>query len=134
MKSTGRAVSDLKAHLVLTTKYRRKVITKELWQRLKEIIKNFCEKQGCVVVEINCESDHLHLVFQYYPQLTLSKFVNSLKTVTSRLIRKEFPEQVAKFYYKKAVFWNGSYYISSCGGASIETLKKYVQNQKPLSN
>jgi len=98
-KSTGRAVSDLKAHLVLTTKYRRKAITPSMLARLQEIVQMFCQEQGCEIVEFNGEADHIHLLFTYYPQLTLSKFVNSLKTVTSRLIRKEFAEELQKIYW-----------------------------------
>jgi len=127
-KSTGRAVSDLKAHLVLTTKYRRRVITPAILKRLEEIVAKFCNEQGCLLLELNGEADHIHILFEYYPQLQLSKFVNSLKTVTSRLIRKEFLEQVKQVYWKP-VLWNGSYFIASCGGVTIETLKQYVQNQ-----
>ena len=131
-KSSGRALSDLKAHLVLTTKYRRKAITPSMLARLQEIVQMFCQEQGCEIVEFNGEADHIHLLFTYYPQLTLSKFVNSLKTVTSRLIRKEFAEEVQKIYWKP-VFWNGSYFIASCGGVTVETLKKYVQGQTPIA-
>ena len=130
-KSTGRAVSALQAHLVLTTKYRRKAITPSMLSRLQEIAQDFCLEQGCDVIEFNGEADHVHLLFGYYPQLTLSKFVNSLKTVTSRLIRKEFSEELKKLY-SKPVFWNGSYFIASCGGVTIETLKKYVQGQASI--
>ncbi len=113
---------------MLTTKYRRKVITPEILKYLEEIIVKFCHEQGCSLLEINGEANHIHVLFEYYPQLQLSKFVNSLKTVTSRLVRKQFPEEVRNVYWKP-VFWNGSYFIASCGGVTIETLKKYVQNQ-----
>jgi len=130
-KSTGRAVSSLQAHLVLTTKYRHKAITPTMLIRLEEIVKTFCQEQGCEVIEFNGEADHVHLLFSYYPQLTLSKFVNSLKTVTSRLIRKDFSEELKSVYWKP-VFWNGSYFIASCGGVTVETLKKYVQSQASI--
>jgi putative transposase len=75
-KSTGRAVSDLKAHLVLTTKYRRTVLTPAMLKRLEEIVAKFCNEQGCLLLELNGEPDHIHILFDYYPQLQLSKFVN----------------------------------------------------------
>jgi putative transposase len=59
----------------------------------------------------------------------VSKFVNSLKTVTSRLIRKEFTDELPYVYGRRHVFGNESYFIASCGGVTIEVLKKYVQNQ-----
>jgi putative transposase len=128
-KRTARAVSDLKAHLVLTTKYRKKIITPIMLKRLSEIIKEQCQKWGCDYIEFNGESDHIHLIFRYYPQLQVSKFVNSLKTVTSRLIRKEFTDELPYVYGRRHVFWNESYFIASCGGVTVEVLKKYVQNQ-----
>ena len=127
--SHSRAVSDLKAHIVLTTKYRRKVMVPEMLNRLGEIFTSICAKWGCEIIEFNGESDHIHLLFGYYPQVQLSKFVNNLKTVSSRMIRKEFSAQVVKFYRDKPVFWNEAYFIASCGGVTVETLKKYVQNQ-----
>lgn len=127
--SHSRGVSILTAHLVLVTKYRKRVIDTEILQRLGEIVNSVCEKWGCKVVEFNGESDHIHMVFSYYPQVQLSKLINNLKTVTSRMIRKEFESTLAKVYWKP-VFWTNSYFLASCGGVTIEQLKQYVQNQE----
>ncbi|MBW4638137.1 MAG: IS200/IS605 family transposase [Gloeocapsa sp. UFS-A4-WI-NPMV-4B04] len=127
-KSHSRAVSDLKAHLVLTTKYRRKVITAPMLIRLSEIFEELCRKWGCEIVEFDGESDHVHLLFSFYPQMQLSKFVNNLKTVSSIYIRKEFVTEVQQFY-SKPVFWHSAYFIASCGGVTVEELKRYVQEQ-----
>lgn len=128
-KSYSRATSDLKAHLVLTTKYRRKVITAPMLQRLKEICFDLCQKWGCELVEVNGESDYMHLLFGFYPQMQLSKFVNNLKTVSSIYIRKEFPQEVKLFYWDKPIFWHSAYFIATCGGVTVEQLKQYVQQQ-----
>ena len=72
--------------------------------------------------------DHLHVLFDAPPQVQLSKLVNNLKTVSSRLIRKEFSEQL-KPYYWKPYFWSNSYLILSTGGATIDVVKKYIENQ-----
>ncbi len=124
----ARSVSDLKAHLVLTTKYRKKVLTGEMIIRLGDVISDLCQKWDCKVIEFNGEDNHIHLLFQYYPQMQLPKFIGNIKSVTSRKLRQEFPEQVNKFYWKK-VFWNESYFIASCGGVTISVLKKYIENQ-----
>lgn len=126
--SRGRSVSDLKAHLVLTTKYRRKLFTKEMLERMHEILEDLLTKWECKIVEFNGEENHIHLLFQYHPGIELSKFVNSVKTVTSRRLRSEFEERVNKFYYKD-VLWNGSYFIASCGGVTVSALKKYIESQ-----
>jgi putative transposase len=126
--SKGRSVSDLKAHLVLTTKDRRKLFTKQMLERMHEILEDLLAKWECRVVEFNGEENHVHLLFQYHPGVELSKFVNNIKTVTSRKLRSEFEDRVHQFYYKD-VLWNGSYFIASCGGVTVSALKKYIEAQ-----
>jgi putative transposase len=128
--SSARSVSDLKAHLVLTTKYRKPLFTDEMLTRLGNIFLDLLENSwNCRLIEFNGESNHIHLLFQYTPQMQLSKLVNNLKTVSSRYLKKEFEERFKQFYWKDAL-WNGSYFIASCGGVTVEQLKKYVENQK----
>ncbi len=126
--SSGRAISDLKAHLVLTTKYRKKLFTGAMITRLSEVFTDLCEKWNCKVIEFNGEADHIHLLFQYLPQMDLSKFVNNLKSVSSRRVRSEFADEVNKVYWK-SVLWNESYFIASCGGVTVSVLKKYIEHQ-----
>jgi putative transposase len=128
-----RAVYKLNIHLVLVTKYRRKVINQAMLTRLQEIFESTCAKWKSRVVEFNGESDHVHLVIDYPPDVEVSKLVNNLKTVSSRLIRKEFNEQVNQFY-NKHVFWTGAYFVASCGGVTIEQLKSYVEKQNSPDN
>jgi putative transposase len=126
--SSGRAVSDMKAHLVLTTKYRRKAFTVEMLNRLHEFLSDLCQKWNCKLIEFNGEADHIHLLFQYYPQMDLSKFVNNIKSVSSRHIRSEFADHVNNIYWK-GVLWNESYFIASCGGVTVSVLRKYIESQ-----
>ena len=131
--SKGRSVSDLKAHLVLTTKYRRNVLTLTMIDRLHQVFESLLDKWDCKIVEFNGEADHVHLLFQYHPEIQLSKLVNSLKSVSSRKLRQEFLSELQKTYYKKKVVWNSSYFLASCGGVTISTLGKYIENQdKPI--
>ncbi|NEO78449.1 IS200/IS605 family transposase [Moorena sp. SIO4G3] len=124
----ARGVSNLKAHLVLVPKYRRKVFTGEMLDRLESIFLTLMSKWEGGLVEFNGEADHVHILIQYNPQTQLSKLINNLKTVSSRYLRKEFPEQVNKYYSREA-FWTGGYFVASCGGVTVEQLKEYVQNQ-----
>lgn len=126
--SSGRSVSDLKAHLVLTVKYRKKVLTAEMLQHLKATTSRTLSKWECELIEFNGEADHVHILFRYYPQVQLSKLVNNLKTVTSRLLRKDFDSELIALLYKQTL-WNNSYFIASCGGVTVETLRKYIENQ-----
>lgn len=124
----GGTVYDLSIHLVLVTKYRKRVITQPMMTRLKEIIEITCKKWDCELVEFNGEPDHVHLLIGINPKAQISTLANNLKTVSSRLIRKEFPELNDKFY-GKPVFWKIGYFVSSTGGANLETIKRYIQHQ-----
>jgi len=128
LKSYAHCVFRLVYHLVLVTKYRRKVLTPAILTRLEEIFRYLCERWGCELLEFGGEADHVHLLFEGHPNLKLSAFVNNLKTVSSRRIRKEFAEHLRKFYWKP-VLWHRSYCIVSSGGAPLEVLKKYIQSQ-----
>jgi putative transposase len=125
-----RCVYSLNIHLVLVTKYRRKVINQEILNRLHEIFTSTCEKWNTKLTDFNGESDHVHLVIDFPPDVEISKLVNNLKTVSSRLIRKEFATVVNQ--YHKPVFWTGAYFVASCGGVTIEQVKRYVENQTAL--
>ncbi|MEB3177663.1 MAG: IS200/IS605 family transposase [Nostocaceae cyanobacterium] len=127
--SKGRSVSDLKAHLVLTTKYRRKALTNLMLERLHIIFEELLIKWDCKLVEFNGEDNHIHLVFQYHPDLELSKLVNNLKSVSSRKLRQEFTEHIDNFYSPN-IFWNSSYFVASFGGVTVSTLRKYIENQQ----
>ncbi len=127
--SKGRSVSDLKVHLVLVTKYRRKAFTSEMLSRLNVVMQELLEKWDCKLVEFNGEDDHVHLLFQYHPDVELSKLVNNLKSVSSRKLRQEFTEHLESFYWKD-VFWSGSYFVASCGGVTVSTLRKYIEAQE----
>lgn len=127
-KLSGGTVYDLSIHLVLVTKYRRKVITKPMLSRLKEIFSETCGKWECELEEFSGEADHVHLLIEFNPKAKISSLANNLKTVSSRLIRKEFPEECAKFYWKP-VFWKIGYFVSSTGGVNLEKVKQYIQGQ-----
>jgi putative transposase len=123
-----RSVYSLTAHVVFVTKYRKKLINQALLTRLNEIFTATCHKWECELLEFNGEVDHVHLLIRYHPQVELSKFIANLKTVSSRLIRKDFTVYLAS-YYRKPVFWTGSYFVASCGGVTVDQLKLYVEQQ-----
>lgn len=128
-KTNRHSCYSLKYHLVVVTKYRHKVITEDMLNRLEEISYDILENRwNCEIIEISGEDDHVHILFEAPPQVQLSKLVNNFKTVTSRLIRKEFKEHVDKFYWKP-YFWSNSYLVLSVGGATVDTIKQYIENQ-----
>lgn len=128
-RSTNRSIHSLTAHLVFVTKYRKKIITKEILARIEEIFKSVLEKWDSELIEFNGESDHVHLLISYPPHKLLSNLVANLKSTSSKTMWREYEEYLSKTYWKNRVFWTGSYFVASCGGVTIEQLKKYVENQ-----
>ena len=134
LNSNRHSVYRLQFHLVVVTKYRLKVINQEMNVRLKELAHRvFEECWSLKILEMETEGDYIHILFESNPQTDLSKLVNNFKTVSSRMLRKEFSEHLDKFY-QKPYLWANSYCILSVGEASIETIKKYIENQEALQN
>ena len=127
-----RSVYKLTAHVVFVTKYRKKAINQQILSRLEEIFFQTLKKWDCGLVQFNGEEDHVHLLINYKPDVQISKLIANLKTVSSRLIQKEFPYLSQKYFYNKPYFWTGAYFIASCGGVTVEQLKQYVENQKKV--
>ena len=125
-----RTVYSLSAHVVLVTKYRRNVINNEILSRWKDIFADTLKTWDAELVEFN--GGYVHLLINYPPHIQLSKLIANLKTVSSRLIRKEFRSEVNR-YYRKSVFWTGAYFVASCGGVTVEELKRYVDNQRKIN-
>lgn len=128
LRSGRHCVFCLHTHLVFVTKYRKKIFTKKILKRLKEIMTSICEDFESELVELEGEKDHVHLLVNYPPKVSVAKLVNSLKGVSSRFLRREFKE--LKNYYWKNQFWSPSYFAGSCGGASIELIRNYIENQE----
>ena len=129
---TGRhCVFALHAHLVFVTKYRKRVFTSEALDILKEVMQKVCNDFDVELAAFEGEDNHVHLLINYPPQIQLSKLVNSLKGVSSRMLRKQMPS-IANRYYKD-VLWSPSYFAASCGGAPLSVIKQYVEQQdRPL--
>jgi putative transposase len=129
LESTRNAVFSLKYHLILVVKYRRKAFQrKAALDRLREIACAVGEPQGVRIVEMNGESDHVHFLISAKPRTELCKFVNAMKSASSRVLKKEFPE-VAKAVFHREALWSPSYFICTVGGAPIEVLKQYIEQQ-----
>src|SRR5918992_2938766 len=102
---TGRhCVFGLHVHLVFVTKYRQSVLTDAAHETLRELFAKVCQDFEAVLVESHGEDDHVHLLVEYPPKVALSKLVNSLKGVSSRMLRKEYSAHVRKY------LWGGHFW------------------------
>lgn len=121
-------VFKMHVHLVFVTKYRKHVFDADCIQKLKVMFASVCEDFESTLVEMNGEDDHVHLLIEYPPKMAVASLVNSLKGVSSRLLRKQRPD-VEKRYWKN-MLWSPSYFAASCGGAPIDIVKQYVEQQQ----
>jgi putative transposase len=119
----------LHAHLVFVTKYRYKVLQGKHIEYLRKIFKETIEEMGGTLEEFDGEADHVHLLIQYPPKWSISKIVNNLKGRSSRLLRRDMPD-IKESYWGKAGLWHRSYFAGSVGGAPLEIVKQYIEQQK----
>lgn len=126
---TGRhCVFVLHVHLVFVTKYRHSVFDHRHLRRMEEIMRAVCADFEAELVEFNGASNHVHLLVNFPPKVAVSRLVNSLKGVSSRRMRQEFPD-LARHYWRAQRLWSGSYFAGSVGGAPISVLRQYIEQQ-----
>lgn len=123
------SVYKLTYHAVFVTKYRRPVITEKISGFMKEELTRLLEMKGGGLVEYDSDKDHIHLLFETMPSTAPSVLVNSLKTQLSKAVRAKFPDDVKKYLWGDA-FWTESYFICTTGGASIDTVRRYIEGQQ----
>ena len=125
-KSNNNIVYSCKYHVVWCPKYRRKVLTGKIESRLKELIQETCLELQCELIELELMPDHVHLLIEVDPQFGIHTLVKNLKGKSSRILRKEFPVLTTKL----PTLWTNSYFVSTVGGAPLEVIKQYIENQK----
>lgn len=131
LRTFAHTTALLKVHIVFVTKYRHAVIHGDIELEMIEIIRRICQKNDCVLEEAKADlgkADHIHLLIDLAPKVAVSKLANTLKTVTSREIRKHYADEL-KPYYWKPVFWKRGYSAVSCGGAPLTVLRQYIEKQ-----
>ena len=129
LRKERHSVSDLKIHLVCVTKYRRPILTAESLAVLEVSFREVATKMGFGIEEFNGEPDHVHVLIEYPPKLSISQMVNALKGVSSR----RYGQAGHPKPYGRDALWSPSYFASSVGGAPLEVLKRYIQNQEKPS-
>ncbi|MCL4553321.1 MAG: IS200/IS605 family transposase [Candidatus Marsarchaeota archaeon] len=127
---TGRhVVYKLHVHIVLVPKYRREVMTQRVTACLRGAFSDVCGRYGATLDAFESDGDHAHLLVSYPPKVALSKLVMSLKTISSMKVRAENWPEVTRALWGKH-FWSPSYCVVSAGGAPIEVIKTYIENQQ----
>ncbi len=123
------AVWDCSVHLVFVTKYRRGALTGPILTDCESAMRQVCSDFGCELVEFNGEDDHVHLLVSFPATVQLSKLVNSLKGVSSRMIRRDHANHIEQYLWGGHL-WSRSYYCGTVGHADTETVARYIQGQR----
>ena len=123
--------SALNVHLVFGTKYRRGVLDSRALEWLPSHFARICERMEARLLACDGEDDHIHLLIEYPPKLSIATLVNALKGTSSRLLRKEMPHVADRYW--KGVLWTPSYFAASAGGAPLAIIRQYVEQQRVSS-
>lgn len=126
VRSNNNVVYRCTYHVVWCPKYRRPVIEEAVDARLKQIIRDVCAERECNIIEVETMPDHVHLLVECDPQYGIHRLVKQVKGRSSRLLREEFPSLKRRL----PTLWTNSYFVATVGGAPLEIVKQYVENQR----
>jgi putative transposase len=126
MRSNNNVVYICRYHVVFCPKYRRNVLLPPIDERLKVILAEQIERWGQELIEMEVMPDHVHLLVGCGPQFGIHRLVKLLKGYSSHALREEFPALKRRL----PSLWTNSYFCATTGSVTLETLKRYVQNQK----
>lgn len=125
-RKTKTIVSLINYHFVFCPRYRRKIfLIPNVEERFKHMVNYICDEMEIEIIAIECDKDHSHMFLNCLPTLSPSDIMQKIKGVTSRVLRDEFEE-----LSKMPSLWTRSYFVSTAGNVSSETVKQYVENQK----
>jgi len=125
-KKSNTVSYSCKYHIIWCTKYRKKVLNEEVQRRLTELIQGIVNQLNSEIIELEVMEEHIHLLVECPPQLGIHKLVKKLKGVSSRALRLEFSHLRTRL----PTLWTNSYFVSTVGGAPMEIIKKYIEEQK----
>ena len=117
-------------HIIFVTKYRKRVITDEMGDFMKNHAEYLCGRMNTKVLSIETDGDHMHLLVSMPPDVAPSKLVNMLKSGLSKEVRLKYKEHIQKYLWGDAPFWSSSYFCATTGSVSMETVKKYIEEQR----
>ena len=122
-------VYSIQYHIVWCVKYRHKVITEQIENRLIEILNKIADDNGFQILECNTDKDHIHLLVSCSPQHYIPDMIKALKGVSARLLMKEYGEELKRKLWGGHL-WNPSYFVATVSENTEEQIRKYIQNQK----
>lgn len=126
---SGHHVFLLCYHFIWCPKRRKKILIDNVERRLKQIIEEVAKERYIKILACEIMPDHVHLFVSAYPTVSPNSLIRWFKGRTSRLLRKEFPELL-----KLPSLWTRSYFVSTAGTVSTQTIQQYIESQKQVGN
>ena len=129
--STNRSKHNLKAHLILVCKYRKKLLKGDMNYFIKSKIEDIAEQSDFIIIAMESDIDHIHLMIQYIPRISISSIIRKIKQITTYEVwrQERFYNILKKHFWRKKTFWSDGYFACSVGEANPETIKSYIENQ-----
>ena len=121
------SIFDLKYHIIWCTKYRYRVLTKEVAQRTREIIREICASNYVDILSGNVSPDHIHILVSVPQSISISKLMQYIKGKSGRKLLQEF-EQLKKRYWGQHV-WSRGYFAVTVGNINDKQVQEYIENQ-----
>lgn len=129
-KRNGHAKFSMKVHLIFVTKYRKKIFkTFEYSDDIKQFLYDTAQKYGYSIIQMETDKDHVHILLDYGPEISVSKIVKQLKQYSTYKMWDFHSEYLSKYYWKSKILWSDGYFACSIGQVSQEIIEKYIQNQ-----
>lgn len=128
-QTTNRAKHNLKVHLILVCKYRKKLLVQGIETDVKNTIREIESNSDFEIIEMEADKDHIHLMIQHIPRMSISSIVNRIKSISTKRIWELHPTILQKHFWKEKTFWSDGYFVCSIGEASPETIRNYIINQ-----
>ena len=122
-------VYSIQYHIVWCVKYRRKVLSSDIEQSLKEILRNIAQDNNFTILECNGDLDHIHLLIDCSPQHYIPDMIKALKGVSARLLFKQYGEEL-KSQLWNGHLWNPSYFVATVSENTESQVRAYIQSQK----
>ncbi len=124
------SVYKLTYHVIFVTKYRKKVITDEIGDFMKNYAAYLCGRMNSELISAETDADHMHLLVSMPPDVAPVKLINSLKSQLSKEVKNTYRTHVEKYLWGDSPFWSASYFCATTGSVSLETVKKYIEDQR----
>lgn len=125
----NRSKYSLKVHIVLVTKYRKRLLDVQIGLFVKSTVCDIAIRNGYIITAMETDGDHIHILLDYHPTDRICDIVKALKQQTTHRLWEQYHTYLATQYWGKRIFWSNGYFTCSVGEASAETIQRYIQNQ-----